>query len=308
MTCPSANLRAAVLSSDHDDRASFLSPSTSTSSKGGKSISPAKPASNGLSSADVAGIVLGVLAIVVLIVGLALWRRREWPFKSSKPEITDTSSTRSAKESLIDSPKTPWTAHTNLPVVHTVSPINDPRSAVSKYKSAGNDSPNSQWGLPHHTPPPPPFFHPHHDNSRPWPFQNPYHTYSSPPYNLTNQNTWPDRQSVHELLAEVQSTDTELPAKERVQELRASCVVQPLRPPPSLKTARSPGVPDSPTLGPGMKANGENRKARAAKDGRAADTTPMDAPTAVVLKPHQGPVGFHKKMQPNTSFDSTNVI
>lgn len=302
MTCPSANLRPAVLSSDHDDRASFLSPSSS--SKDGNSTSPAKAASNGLSSAAVAGIVLGVLAVLILVVGLALWRRREWPFKSAKPQNTDASSTKSAREGLMDSPKTLWTDHTNSPAFNTVSPMSDPRSAFSQYKSGGYSSPNSQWP----TPPPPPPFHPHHDNSRAWPFHSPYDTYHSPQHNSTNKNTWPGHQAVHELLAEVQNANTELPAEERVQELRSSCIVQPLRPPPSLKSSRSPGVPDSPTLGPGTKANEANRKAPAAKDGRSADGTSVEGSSVVAPNPRQVPLGLHKKRQPDPSFDNKNVI
>lgn len=306
MTCPSANLRAAVLSSDHDDRASFLSPSSS--SKDDKSTSPAKAASNGLSSAGIAGIVIGVLAIVILVVGFALWRRREWPFKSAKPQNTDASSTRSAREGLMESPKTPWTAHTNSPAFNTVSPMSDPRSAVSQHKSGGHNNSNSPWHMPPHTPPPPPFFHTHHDNSRPWPFQNSYDTYCSPPHNFANQHSWPGGQSVHELLAEVQEANPELPAEERVQELRASCVVQPLRPPPSLKSARSPGVPDSPTLGPGVKAHSANRMAPAAKDGRPADSSPIGGSSFTAPKPRHGPVGLREKKQPEPPFDGTNVI
>ncbi|POS71130.1 hypothetical protein DHEL01_v210473 [Diaporthe helianthi] len=309
MTCPSANLRSAVLSSDHDDRASFLSPSTSS---GGKPTSPAKPASNGLSSAAVAGIVLGVLAIVVLIVGLALWRRREWPFKSAKPHNTDTSSTRSAKDGLMDNLETPWTTHMNSSSVNTLSSLSDPRSTVSQYKSGGHNSPSlHEWRMQHHTPPPPPFFQPHPNNSRLWPSHNPYDTDASPPRSLPDQNTWQVPQPVHELLAEVQKTkteQTELATEERVQELRASCVIQPLRPPPSLKGPSSPGVPDSPTLGPVFNANGANRKASAAEEVRPSDGTPMGGYSVVAPTPRQVGIGFEKKKQPDPSFDSTNII
>ncbi|KAJ0114780.1 hypothetical protein J7T55_004521 [Diaporthe amygdali] len=62
MTCPSANLRAAILSSDHDDRASFLAPSSSSNSD--KDTAVAKSSSTGLSSGAIAGLVVTIIVLV----------------------------------------------------------------------------------------------------------------------------------------------------------------------------------------------------------------------------------------------------
>lgn len=326
MTCPSENLRAAVLSSNHDYRASFLSPSSSSS--GSKSTTAKNSGSNGLSSAAIAGIVIGILAFVILVVGFMLWRRREWPFKSTKTRDMDTSSTKSAKEALMDSPKTPWSGHTHSSAFTNPSPMSDPRSALyppvtgsslpsyQQYKPAGyENSPNGQWHIPQHTPPPPPTFQPQRDDSRTWPFQSPlYDTYPSPPSQLPHQRAWPGRQSVHELLAEVQSAKTELPAQERAQELRSSCVVQPLRPPPPLKGLGSPVVPDSPTLGPVVIANGAKRKPGAVKDSESSDRSPREDHSAQEgsstesPRPRQAMGGLRKKKQADLAFDSSNFI
>lgn len=291
MTCPSANLRAAVLSSDHDDRASFLSPSTSPS--GGKSTPAEKPDSDGLSPEAITGIVIGIIVFVVLVAGLVLQRRRQWPFKSTKPMNSDASSNKSAKETLMDNPKTPWSGHSNSSAFN-LSPMSDRDSrhalyhspagsslpSYHQYKGAGHEnSPNGQWHMPLHTPPPPPTFYPQPNDSRTWPFQSPlFDTYPSTP--PPQQNAWPGRQSVHELLAEVQSSKTELPAQERAQELRSSCVVQPLRPPPPPRGLDSPGVPDSPTLGPVVSADRAERKAGSAQDGRSPDRSPTESHNA----------------------------
>jgi hypothetical protein len=261
-----------------------------------------------------------------LVVGILLWRRRVWPFKSTKPRKTDASSTKSAKDALMDSPKTPWSGHINSSTFK-LSPMSDPRPALyhssagsslpsyHQYKASGHEySPNGQWHMPLHTPPPPPTFHPQGQDSRTWPFQSPlFDTYPSTPPQMPHKNAWPGRRSVHELLAEVQSSTTELPAKERAQELRSSCVVHPLRPPPPQKGHGSPVVPDSPTLGPVVSADRADRKARAAHDGVCSDGSPIEGhssqegSSAEAPSPRQAKSGLLKE-QPDLSFDSTNVI
>lgn len=326
MTCPSSNLRAAVLSSDHDDRASFLSPSTSSSS--GKSSAAAQATSNGLSSGAIAGIVVSIVALLILVAGFVLWRRYNWnPFKSSKPGHRDLSSPRSLNDALMDSPKTEGSGHTNSSAFSTPSHLSDPRSALyspasgsplplhKHYQSTSHlHSPNAQWHM-SQTTPPPPVFHPHHDNSRPWPFQSPlYETYPGPSPKPGLQSAWPSYQPVHELLAEVQSSKTELPAEERAQELRSSCVVQPLRPPPPLKGLLPDGMADSPTLGPQLRADRVHPKARAALAGRSTDHSPIKSQSVKekslteTPKTHHARGGQRGKEQADLQFDNTNFI
>lgn len=305
-TCPSANLRAAVLSSDHDDRASFLSPSS------GKSSVAQKTGSNGLSSGAIAGIVISLVALLILVAGFVLWKRYNWnPLKSSKPGHRDVSSPNSITGALMDSPKTPGSGHTNSSAFSTHAQLNDPRSVLypsasaspqpsyKQYQSARQQhSPDGQWHMAQTTQTPPATFHPQHRYSRAWPFQSPsYETYPSPSPKMGFQNTWQNRQPVHELLAEVQSSNTELPVEEPIQELSSSCVVQPLRPPPPVKGLFSGGKPDSPTLGPPLTADRVHPRARAAVEGHPAAQPPtecqnaQDNPLAKTPKPRQAQGG-----------------
>lgn len=319
MTCPSANLRAAVLSSDHDDRASFLSPSTSP--HGGKSSASAKPGANGLSSGAVAGIVVSIVVLLVLIGGFVLWRRYNWnPLRSSKPRHRDTSSPRSSNDALMASPNTPGSGHTNSPALSSHSHLSDPRSALyspasasplPSYKQYQAAMQHGQW----HMPPPPPAFHPHRDGSVTWPFQSPlYETHPSPSAKVALQSAWPGHQPVHELLAEVQSSKPELPAEERAQELRSSCIVQPLRPPPPVKGLVADTIPDSPTLGPPLSADRVHPKAQAALKGRSTDRSPLirqstqDKSSTATPKTRHARGGQSSKEQVDLSFDNANII
>lgn len=327
MTCPSANLRAAVLSSDHDDRASFLAPSASSS--GAKSTAASNSNSSGLSSGEVAGIVVSIITLLILMAGVVLWRRYNWnPFRSTRTTNRDKSATNSANDALMESPKTSWSDHTNTSTFSTQSQLSDPRSALyqsavasplpsyRQYHSAGHQhSPNGQWHISQPTQPPPPNFHPQRDDSRTWPFQSPlYETYPSPSPKLAQQNIWPGRQPVHELLAEVQSPKQELAAEERIQELRSSCVVQPLRPPPILKRVVSGGVPDSPTLGPPLSADRVHPKARAAQEECLTDGSAIGPQSATgeswtkTPKSRQVRDRHSGKEEADFLFDSTNVI
>lgn len=319
MTCPSANLRAAVLSSDHDDRASFLSPSTSP--HGGKSSASAKPGLNGLSSGAVAGIVVSIVILLVLIGGFVLWRRHNWtPLRSSRPRHRDTFSPRSSNDALMDSPKTPGSGHTNSPALSGHSHLSDPRPAIyspasvsplPSYKQYQAAIQHGQW----HMPPPPPAFHPHRDGAVTWPFQSPlYETHPSPPPKVGLQSALPGHQPVHELLAEVQSSKPELPAEERAQELRSSCIVQPLRPPPPVKGLGADTIPDSPTLGPPLSADRVHPKAQASLKGRSTDrshlirqSTQEKSPTATQKTRHPWG-GQSNKEQVDLSFDDANFI
>lgn len=323
MTCPSANLRAAVLSSDHDDRASFLAPSTSSSS--GKPSTTAKTGSNGLSSGAIAGIVVGVVALVILAAGFVLWRRYNWtPFGSAKSGHGDISSSRSSNDALVDSPRTPGSGHTNTSPFSTHSHLSDPRPAFyspasasplpshKQYQSGGH---HGQWNMSQTTKPPPHVFQPHRDDSRTWPFQSHlYETHPNPSPNVGLQSAWPSHQPVHELLAEVQSSKPELPAEERIQELRSSCVVQPLRPPPPVKGLLPDVMPDSPTLGPPLSADRVHPKARAALEGRSTDRSPTKVPSPQEKRLRETPKTRHarggqlRKEQAGLSFDNTNFI
>lgn len=327
MTCPSANLRAAVLSSDHDDRASFLAPATSSS--GGKSTAAAKTDSGGLSSGAVAGIVVSTVALLILVVGVVLWRRYNWnPFKLTKTTNGYDSPTNSANDALMGCPKTPWSGHTNSSAFSTRSQLSDPRSAVNpsaavsplplyqNYQSAGHQhSPDGQWHMSQATQPPPPIFHSQRDDSQTWPFQSPfYETCPSPSPKFPQQNVWPGRQPVHELLAEVQSPKPELAAEERVQELRSSCIVQPLRPPPKVKGLVSGGMPDSPTLRPPLNADLAHPKAQSALEDRSTDVPTMRPQNARDKCPTKTPRtrqvrdGVRRREEADLLFDNTNVI
>lgn len=323
MTCPSANLRAAVLSSDHDDRASFLSPSTSSSS--GKPSTTAKPGSNGLPSGAIAGIVVSVVVLLLLVAGFVLWRRYSWsPFGSAKSRHRDNSSSRSLNDSLVDSPQTPGSGHTNSPAFSDHSHLSDPRSAFysptsasplpsyKQYQSAGH---HGQWHMSQSTQPLPPVFHPRHENSGTWPFQSPlYETHPNPSPNIGLQSAWPSHQPVHELLAEVQSSKPELATEERVQELTSSCVVQPLRPPPPVKGVLPDGMPDSPTLGPPLSGDRVHPKVRAALEARSNDRSPTKSQGAQDKSLTETPKTSHarsgqlRKDQANLSFDNANFI
>lgn len=327
MTCPSANLRAAVLSSDHDDRASFLAPSSSSGSA--KSSAAAHPGSNGLSSGAIAGIAVSIVALLILVAGFVLWRRYNWnPLKSARPGHRDIPSPRSLNDALMDNPKTTESGHTNSSALSTPSHLSDPRSALyssasgsplpshKHSQSAGHQhSPNTQWQMSQTTLPPPHVFHPHHDNSRPWPFQSPlYETYPNPSPKVGLQTAWSSHQPVHELLAEVKSSKTELPAEERAQELRSSCVVQPLRPPPPLKGLSPDVIPDSPTLGPQTRADRVHPKARASLAGRSTDRSPIRGQSAQEKSLTETPKTHHargvqpEKEQADFLFDDTNFI
>lgn len=318
MTCPSANLRAAVLSSDHDDRASFLSPSSSSS--GAKSSASAEPGSNGLSSGAVAGIVVSVVVLLVLIGAFVLWRRYNWnPLKSSKSRQLDNSIHTSSNDNLMDSPKTPGSGHTNSPSSSSHSHLSDPRSALyspasvsplPSYKHYQAAMQHGQWAMP-----PPPVFHPQRDGSVTWPFQSPlYETHPSSSPKVGLQSAWPGHQPVHELLAEVHSSKPELAAEERAQELRSSCIVQPLRPPPPAKGLVADTIPDSPTLGPPLSADRVHSKARTALKGRSTDRSPLirrstqeeSATTTPRTRHARG--GQSSKEPVDLSFDNTNFI
>lgn len=318
MTCPSANLRSAVLSSDHDDRASFLSPSSSSS--GAKSSGSAKPGSNGLSSGAVAGIVVGVVVLLILIGAFVLWRRYNWnPLKSSKSKHRDNSVLRSSDDNLMDSPKTPGSGHTNSPSSSSHSHLSDPRSALyspasvsplPSYKQYQAAMQHGQWAMP-----PPPVFHPHGDGSVTWPFQSPlYETHPSPSPKVGLQSSRPSHQPVHELLAEVHSSKPELAAEERAQELRSSCIVQPLRPPPPVKGLVADTIPDSPTLGPPLSADRVHPKARTALKGRSTDRSPLIRQSTQEKSPTATPKTRHARGGQSTteqlalSFDNTNFI
>lgn len=261
MTCPSANLRAAILSSDHDSRASFLAPA----SNGGKDTATAKSSSNGLSPGAVAGIVVTIVLLLMLITGVVLWRRRGWNlFKPAKPKDHDSLSSASANDVLMGSPKSLGSGHTTSSTFSPYSQVASPHSMlyssasgppVAPYQQlepAGHqNSPHEQWYAQQTTQPPPPTFQFRRNDSGTWSFQSSTdQVHHSPSPKPPQTSAWPSRQSVHELLAEVQRSRPELPAMERVQELRSSCVVQPLRPPPPpLKARVSDAAPDSPTLG-----------------------------------------------------------
>lgn len=323
MTCPSANLRAAVLSSDHDDRASFLAPSTSSSS--GKGSVTAKSGSNGLSSGAVAGIVVSVVVLLLLVVGFVLWRRYSWnPFGSAKPRHGGISSSRSSNDGLVDSPKTPGSGHTNSSAFSPHSHLSDPRSAFysptsaspspsyKQYQSTGH---HGQWNMSQNMQPPLHAFHPHGGDSRTWPFQSPlYETHPNPSPNVGLQSAWPSHQPVHELLAEVQSSKPELPAEERIQELRSSCVVQPLRPPPPVKGLLPDVIPDSPTLGPPLSADRVHPKTRAALEAGSDDRSPtkrqsaQEKSLAEIPKTRHARGGQRRNEQADLSFDNTNFI
>lgn len=286
MTCPSANLRAAILSSDHDDRASFLAPSSSSNS--GKDTAVAKSSSTGLSSGAIAGLVVTIIVLVMLIAGAWFWRRVNWnPFNSTKPGNQDDLLSKSAKDSLMESPRSPESGYTNSSSSSLRSQSTDPRTMLYSPASGSplppyqrlqlghQHSPNGQWHAAQTTQPPAPTFQYPRDGSGTWPFQSTmYQAHPSPPPKLPRQHAWPSRQSVHELLAEVQRSKLELPVQERVPELRSSCVVQPLRPPPPLKAIVSDAAPDSPTLGPPFSTKQGNPIIRAVAQGRPTNSTP----------------------------------
>lgn len=325
MTCPSANLRAAVLSSDADDRASFLAPPSS--SRGGKPIIAAKPTPNGLSSGGVAGIVISLVAILILVAGFVLWRRYNWnPFNSSKLRLRDIPSPGSFHDALLDKHKAPVPESTDSSAPST-HPPSVPRSAtysppsvspLPSYKqnqSSGHQ--NSQHGQVHSpkTTQPLSVLRPHQDNSVNWPLQSPLH--ETPPTaspKIALQIRRPSHQPVHELLAEVQSSKPEPPVEDETQELRASCVVQPLRPPPHLKGRLSGGLPDSPTLGLPLSAHRVHPKARVALEGRSAkrsapkDQSLKEKTPPKVPQTHHAGGGQHRKEGTDLSFDKINFI
>lgn len=326
MTCPSANLRAAVLSSDADDRASFLAPSSS--SRGGKPTIIGKPPPNGLSSGGVAGIVISVIAILILVAGFVLWRRYNWnPFNSSKLRLWDTPSPGSFHDSPLDKPKATVPERTDVSASST-HPPSVPRSATysppsvsalplyKQNQSTGHqNSPDRQVKLPQTSTQPPPVLHPRRDNSGNWPLQSPSHeTQSTPSPKVALQSGRPSHQSVHELLAEVQTSKPEPPVEDRTEKLRSSCVVQPLRPPPHLKGRLSGGIPDSPTLGLPLNAHPVHPKAQAVLDGRSAESSaPKDRSAhekslPKIPKTHHARGGQHRKEGTGLSFDKTNFI
>lgn len=328
MTCPSANLRAAVLSSDADDRASFLAPSSS--SRGGKPTVAAEPIPNGLSTGGVAGIVISVVAILILVAGSVLWRRYNWnPFSSSKLRLRYIPSPGSFHDASSDKTKAPVPERTDSSAYSTHPPSvprsttypPPPGSPLPLYKQNQSTAhqksrPNGEVKMPQTTQPPP-VFHPRRDNSGNWPLQSPLReTKPTPSPKVAPENGRPSHQSVHELLAEVQSTKPEPLAEDRTQELRSSCAVQPLRPPPHLKGRLSGGLPDSPTLGLPLSAHPVHPKARAALNGRPAESSaPKDhsaqgkSLSEIPKTRHARPGGGqHRKEGTDLSFDKTNFI